>query len=49
MNLMKYFQFPNKKTITCAVSKPMHHKVKYYWDKVCHQNPAKPGCMIDES
>ena len=49
MNLMKYFQFPNKKTTTCAVSKPMPHKVQNYWDKVCHQNPAKPGCKIYES
>ena len=48
MNLMKCFQFPNKKTTTCAVSKPMPHKVQNYWDKVCHQNPAKSGCKIYE-
>ena len=49
MNLMKYFQFPNKKITTCAVSKPMLHKVRNYWDKACHQNPTKPGCKIYES
>ena len=49
MNLMKRFQFPNKKTTTCGISKPIPHKVQNYWDKACDQNPAKSGCKIYES
>jgi hypothetical protein len=49
MNLMKCFQFPNKKITNYDVSKSIPHKVQKHWGKACHQNPMKSGCKIYES
>jgi hypothetical protein len=49
MNLMKCFQFPNKKITTNGVPKPEPQKDQNYWDKACDQNPAKSGCKIYEN
>ena len=49
MNLIKCFQFPNKKITIYGVPKPDTQKDQKYWDKVCEQNPAKPGCKIYEN
>ena len=49
MNLMKCFQFPNKKITTYGVPKPEPQKDQNYWDKACRHNPANPGRKIYEN